>query len=473
MHRKSGLVEVVTLLLLAALVATVSPTAAAQVAGESEADRDARMGWWREARFGMFIHWGLYSIPAGEWHGKPVEDIGEWIMFYGQIPVAEYEPLAQQFNPVAFDADAWVRLAKRAGMKYIVITSKHHEGFCLFDSALTDYTVMNSPFKRDILKELAEACRREGIKLCFYYSILDWHHPDYLPRGEGSARPWDTRPTEGADYNRYIEYMKGQIRELLTNYGDVGVIWFDGGWEHKPEEHRAEEVTAMIREINPDIIINNRIKIPQDFDTPEQKIPATGIPGRDWETCMTMNGTWGFKKDDTDWKPTEDLLKKLVDIASKGGNFLLNVGPTAAGVIPYESVERLAAVGAWMDVNGESIHGSTASAFENLSWGRCTQKPGLLYLHVFDWPKDGQLPVPGLMNDVKKAFLLADTQRTPLAVSRTDEGVSVALPDDAPDPIVSVVVLQIEGSPEVINPTSEQAVEGTTADHADTEKAPE
>ena len=406
-----------------------------------------RLNWWREARFGMFIHWGLYAIPAGEWKGESVESIGEWIMYNGKITVEEYEPLADQFNPIAFDADAWVRLAKRAGMKYIVITSKHHDGFCLFDSALTDYDVMNTPFKRDILKELADACRRQGIRLCFYHSILDWHHPQYLPRGEGGPRPWDTRPTEGASYDRYLEYMKGQLRELVTNYGDIGVLWFDGGWEHPPEEHRAEEVVAMLRELKPDIIINNRIKIPQDFDTPEQKIPDTGIPGRDWETCMTMNDTWGFKKNDTNLKSTENLIRKLIDIASKGGNFLLNVGPTAAGQIPYPSIERLAAMGAWLDVNGESIYGTTASPFEGLTWGRCTQKPGVLYLHVFDWPADGQLLVPGLTTDVTNAYLLADTQRAPLEVSRTPDAVQVALPLAAPDLIASVVVLEIEGTP--------------------------
>ena len=449
------------------LLMVLAPLAAAQVEGESEADRDARMAWWREARFGMFIHWGLYAIPAGEWNGEFVGQteessgpIGEWIMFEAKIPVEEYEPLAEQFNPIAFDADAYVRLAKQAGMKYIVITSKHHDGFCLFDSKLTDYDIKRTPFKRDIIRELSDACHREGIKFCFYYSILDWHHPDYLPRGEGSPRPWDTRSTEGADYNKYLEYLKGQVSELLTNYGDVGVVWFDGGWEHKPEEHKSEEIVAMIRELCPDIIINNRIKIPQDFDTPEQKIPPTGIPGRDWETCMTMNNTWGFKKNDTDWKSTEKLLRQLVDVASKGGNYLLNIGPMASGQIPYASIERLSAIGAWMDVNGESIHGTTASPFEELSWGRCTKKPGVLYLHVFDWPEDGRLVVPGLKNKVKKAYLLADTKGSRLKVSRSGDDVCVTLPAIAPDPIDSVVALRIKGEPDVVPlPKEEPAAE--------------
>ncbi|MBI2432507.1 MAG: alpha-L-fucosidase, partial [Candidatus Hydrogenedentes bacterium] len=351
-----------------------------------------------------------------------------------------------------FNADEWVKIAQDAGMKYIVITSKHHDGFCLFDSKLTEYDVMSTPFKRDIMKELSEACQRAGIKMCWYHSILDWHHPDYLPRGEGSPRPWDTRPTQGADLNRYLDYMKGQLRELVTNYGPIGVLWFDGGWEHKAEELHADEVTGMLRSIQPNIIINNRIQIPQDFDTPEQKIPDTGIPGRDWETCMTMNDTWGFKSTDTNWKSTQDLIRKLVDIASKGGNFLLNVGPTAEGLIPTASVERLAAMGAWMKVNGESIYGTTASPFQGLAWGRCTTKPGKLYLHVFDWPGDGKLVVPGLKNKVEKAYLLADPGRNALAVSRSGKDQTVALAATAPDPIASVVVLEIAGAPEVAVP---------------------
>ncbi|MBI3119292.1 MAG: alpha-L-fucosidase [Candidatus Hydrogenedentes bacterium] len=442
----------VLLALVAALLLGGAPALWAEVEGESQEARDARMQWWREAKFGMFIHWGLYAVPGGVWKEKPVDTAGEWIMFGGQILPAEYEPLVKQFNPVRFNADEWVKIAQDAGMKYIVITSKHHDGFCLFDSKLTEYDVMSTPFKRDIMKELSEACQRAGIKMCWYHSILDWHHPDYLPRGEGSPRPWDTRPTQGADLNRYLDYMKGQLRELVTNYGPIGVLWFDGGWEHKAEELHADEVTGMLRSIQPNIIINNRIQIPQDFDTPEQKIPDTGIPGRDWETCMTMNDTWGFKSTDTNWKSTEDLIRKLVDIASKGGNFLLNVGPTAEGLIPTASVERLAAMGAWMKVNGESIYGTTASPFQGLAWGRCTTKPGKLYLHVFDWPGDGKLVVPGLKNKVEKAYLLADPGRNALAVSRSGKDQTVALAATAPDPIASVVVLEIAGAPEVAVP---------------------
>ncbi len=439
---------IVTLLILLFVVSLVS-ACPAQVAGETKDQRDARLAWWREAKFGMFIHWGLYSIPAGTWKGKQGEGIGEWIMFSQKIPIPEYEQLVPQFNPVKFDAAEWVRIAKAAGQKYIVITTKHHDGFALFDSRVSDYDVMATPFKRDIMKELSDEAHKQGLKICWYHSILDWHHPDYLPRGAKSPRPWDLRPTEGASLDRYLDYMQGQLRELLTNYGKIGILWFDGGWEHTPQELHSEEVVSMLRSLQPDIIINDRIMIPQDYDTPEQYIPATGIPGRDWETCMTMNDTWGYKSYDNNWKSPTDLVRKLVDITSKGGNFLLNVGPTAEGVIPQPSVDRLAAVGRWMNLNSESIYGTTASVFRRLDWGRCTVKPGKLYLHVFDWPEDFKLAVPGLQNEVTAAYLLTDLRRDPLPVTRNDDTVTVSVPGKAYDPIDTVVVLEIKGQPQV------------------------
>ena len=444
-------------LITALLLCTLTALLGAQ---ETREQRDRRMAWWREARFGMFIHWGLYAIPAGVWKGEKVKGIGEWIMYHGQIPVKDYEPLAKKFNPVKFDAGAWARLAKSAGMKYVVITTKHHDGFCLFDTKLTDYDVMDaSPFKRDIMKELSDACRREGLHMCWYHSILDWRHPDYLPRGPGSRRPWDTRPVKGADYNRYIDYMKGQLRELLTNYGKIGVLWFDGGWEHKPEDHRAAEVVRFIKDLQPEIIINNRLKIPQDFDTPEQYIPPTGIPDRDWETCMTMNRTWGFKSYDQDWKFVKDLVQKLIDVASKGGNFLLNVGPTAEGLIPEASQQRLAAMGQWLEKNGEAIHGTTASPFRRLDWGRCTRKAEKLYLHVWNWP-EGDLSVPGLKNEIKRAYLLRDPGQD-LLHDNSSEGVIVNLGGLDPDPLATVVVLEIKGPPDVENRLPSQGADGT------------
>ena len=425
---------------------------------ESQAAKDARMKWWRQGRFGMFIHWGLYAIPAGQWQDKQIGGIGEWIMHRGHIPVDQYEPLAGQFNPVKFNAKEWVGIAKNAGMKYIVITSKHHDGFCLFNSALTDYDIMDAtPFKRDIMKELADECHRQGIKICWYHSIMDWHHPDYLPR-----RKWEKRPVDGADYARYVAYMKGQLKELVTNYGDIGILWFDGEWEKTWTHERGKDLYDYVRSLQDDIIINNRVdkgrrgmagltkkgEFRGDYGTPEQEIPATGLPGVDWESCMTMNNTWGFKKNDHNWKSTTKLIRNLVDIASKGGNFLLNVGPTAEGLIPAPSVERLAAMGKWMDVNGESIYGTTASPFKSLPWGRCTQKKGKLYLHVFDWPKDNVLVVPGLKNKVKKAYLLAGKKAHSLPVTRKAKDVLIEVSGKMDSP-ATVIVLEIKGSPEV------------------------
>ncbi len=439
-------------------VSLVSAWPTRQTTAESKQQRDKRMKWWHEARFGMFIHWGVYSVPAGTYKGEQIPGIGEWIMQRGKIPVDEYEQFAQQFNPVKFDADKWVRIAKNAGMKYIVITSKHHDGFCLWDSKVTDYDIVDAtPFKRDVLKELSEACKRHGIRLCFYHSIMDWHHPD-------AQRPFypnynDTKRSN-PNFARYVEnYMRPQLKELITNYGPLGVLWFDGEWIKDWTEPQGKDMYNYVLSLQPDIIINNRVgkgrkgmqgmskdeDFAGDFGTPEQQIPPTGLPGVDWETCMTMNKTWGYKSYDHNWKSTEDLLRKLADIASKGGNFLLNVGPTSEGLIPQPSVERLAAMGEWMAKNNESIYGTTASPLGKLPWGRCTAKPGKLYLHVFDWPTDGKLKVPRLQNKVKKAYLLAGKKHPKLPVTQVNEDeVIITVPDKAPDPINTVIVVEIK-----------------------------
>jgi alpha-L-fucosidase len=423
---------------------------------ETKEKHDERMAWWREARFGLFIHWGLYAIPAGQWKGET--NHAEWILTTAQIPVKEYEKFTLQFNPEKFDAKEWVKTAKDAGMKYIVITSKHHDGFCLFDSKMTDYDAVDAtPFRRDILKELADECHRQNMKICWYHSIMDWHHPDYLPR-----RSWETRSAEGADFDRYVDYMKEQVKELLTNYGKIGVMWFDGEWEHTWTKERGEDLYEYVRSIAPSVIVNNRVgkgragmagtydpeKASGDFGTPEQEIPVTGLE-YDWETCMTMNDHWGYNKNDHNWKSAEDLIQKLVDIASKGGNFLLNVGPTAEGSFPQPSVERLKAMGEWMRTNGESIHGTSASLFENLDWGRSTTKGNKLFLCVFDWPEDGKLSVPGLVSKAQKAYLLANPQ-SELNMDYQAGTVVLSLPKEFPDPYVSVITLEFKEKPEVV-----------------------
>jgi alpha-L-fucosidase len=475
-------------LLLAAAMATVlvstaagplrgSPAAAETPAKESTAERDARMKWWRDARFGMFIHWGVYSVPAGEW--KDRKDLGEWFLEETHMPVSQYEKFAQQFNPVKFDAKKWVAIAKGAGMKYIVITSKHHDGFGMFPSQETDWCIKSTPFKRDPLKELSAACREAGIKFCLYHSIMDWHHPDW-----GTRRPWNDKATGKPDMDRYTAYMKRQLKELITNYGPLGVLWFDGEWESPWTAERGEDLYAYCRSLQPDIIINNRVgkaradmqgmdkgKGVGDYGTPEQTIPPTGFgPDVYWESCMTMNRHWGYNKNDHDWKSAKDLVRILVDCASKGGNFLLNVGPTSEGVIPPESVQRLKEVGQWMKVNGEAIYGTSAGPFKRgLPWGRATQKSGTgiasnvigkdgicrsivvdrttLFLHVFDWPKDGKLFVP-LSNPPDRVQLLATHE--PLSASVNGTGIILRVPDEALDKIDSVIVLDFDGKPEVI-----------------------
>ncbi len=430
---------------------------------ETKQQRDTRIKWWRDARFGLFIHWGLYAIPAGEWKDKT--DYGEWIRTSAQIPLEEYDKFVNQFNPVKFNAEDWVKMAKDAGMKYIVITSKHHDGFNLFDSKETNFDVMSTPFHRDILKELSDACRKYGMKMCWYHSIMDWHHPDYLPR-----REWEkTRSSEGADYNRYFQYLKAELKELLTNYGEIGVLWFDGEWENTWNTKYGIELYNYVRSLQPNIIINNRVgagrndmegstkegEFGGDFGTPEQQIPATGLPGVDWETCMTMNDHWGYNKNDKNWKSTKEILQMLADIASKGGNYLLNIGPTSEGVFPQESIDRLKAIGEWMKVNGESIYGTQASPFLKLDWGRCTKKSlgknTRLYLHVFNWPNDGKLIVPGIFNKVKKSYLLSNPKKK-LLTERKEDAVVISVPAQAPDIINSVIVLDVTGKEDINNP---------------------
>ena len=420
-----------------------------------------RMDWWREARFGLFIHWGLYSIPAGEWKGKT--NHAEWIRESAQIPLNQYDEFVSQFNPKKFNADAWVTMAREAGMKYIVITSKHHDGFCLFDSKETDFDIMSTPFKRDILKELSDACTKQGLTLCFYHSIMDWHNPDYLPR-----RKWETdRPIKDADYEKYVKYLKNQLTELVTNYGKIGVLWFDGEWESTWTHERGKDMYEYLRKFRPDLIINNRVDKGRsdmagltrdssfygDFGTPEQEIPSLGLPGVDWESCMTMNDHWGYNKNDQNWKSSENLIRKLVDIASKGGNFLLNIGPTSEGLFPDSSINRLKEMGTWMKENGEAIYKTKASPFKKLEWGRCTQKTQgdktILYLHVFNWPDNGKLIVPGIENKIVRSYALNDITKKKLPLEKAGADLSVNVSSITQSKYATVIVLEIKGKPVV------------------------
>lgn len=422
---------------------------------ETKAEKAARMKWWHEARFGMFIHWGLYSIAAGEYKGQT--NHAEWLMETAHVPVDEYEKYRDQFNPVKFDARAWAKMAHDAGMKYVVITTKHHDGFGLFDSKAGDYNVMSTPFKRDIMKELSTAVRAQGLTMGWYHSIMDWHHPDYFP-----ARPWNPRAGKQTSLDAYNSYLRKQVTELLTNYGPIGVMWFDGEWERSWNDHYGKPLYELCRTLQPSVIVNNRVSNSRagsmedatsggvgDFTTPEQYIPATGLPGVDWETCMTMNDHWGYNSHDTHWKSTETLVKNLVDVVSKGGNYLLNIGPKADGTFPQEAVDRLKEIGAWMDVNGESIYGTEASVFDKLDWGRSTTKfhprTTTLYLHVFDFPAGGKLTIPGLANRCLEAKVLgADVRPT---IHRDGPNVQLGFPEMEVGQLPLVVKLEIEGKP--------------------------
>jgi alpha-L-fucosidase len=443
-------------ILLCGAMLAVTATAKDYWHDETPAQRDARMQWWREGRLGMFIHWGLYAVPAGEWNGN--RNHAEWIRHSAKIPKKTYDKFLGQYNPTKFDADQWVLLAKTAGMKYIVITSKHHDGFCLWPSKLTDYDIESTPFKRDILGELTAACKKHGVKMCFYHSIMDWGHENYPPRG------WEKdRASDKINMPKYTAYMKGQLKELIESY-DPAVLWFDGEWEGCWDHEMGKDLYQYVRSLKPDIIINNRVdkgrkgmqgmtserKFRGDFGTPEQEIPHTGIPGVDWESCMTMNRHWGWNKSDKNWKSTKDLLHKTIDIASKGGNYLLNIGPKADGTFPDEAIERLKGIGEWMKVNGDALYATTASPTRHPAWGRITTradgKNTTLFLHVFDWAADGTLRL-AFGNEVSDCFLLADPGRKLKVDTHPEGGMTIHITGDAPDAISSTIVLKMKGTP--------------------------
>lgn len=432
---------------------------------ETAAQRDARMAWWREARFGMFIHWGLYAVPAGEWHGERTSHIGEWIMNDLSIPVTDYKQFANNFNPTGFSAHDIVAIAKSAGMKYIVITAKHHDGFAMFDSKVDPFNIVAAtPFKRDPLRELAEECHKAGLRLGFYYSqAQDWTAPGgtAIPRAGHNKETghWDKQQDGSFD-----EYLKTkalpQVKELLTNYGGVpDILWYDTPTDKMTPERAAEFVSVMNQ--YPKLIWNNRLGggYKGDTETPEQYIPPQGFPGRDWESCMTINDTWGYKSFDTNFKSSETLLRNLIDIASKGGNYLLNVGPDANGKIPAPEIERLQAMGKWLSTNGESIYGAQATLFgpeagafapasgnakpkfvPTWEW-RSTTKANRIYIHLFAWPK-GSFHLEKLPRTIGKAYLLGDPSHKALKFTQKGQTLDVTLPSAPLDPIATVLVLE-------------------------------
>lgn len=363
--------------------------------------RNNRMEWWRDATFGMFIHWGVYSVPAGVYNEERIPGIGEWIMNSAHIPVAEYEKFARKFNPVKYDADEWVRIAKDAGIKYIVITSKHHDGFSLWDSEISDYDVIDySPLKRDLLGELKEACDKYDIPLGFYHSIMDWHHPD----AQAPHYPdYNTSEKSNPDFDNYVQnYLKPQVKELILNY-DPDILWFDGEWIPEWTHAHGLNMYQFVRGLKPEILVNNRVdkgrkgmqgmnkqdqQYAGDFGTPEQEI-LEGASSLDWESCMTMNDTWGFKSFDENWKSAETLIHNLIDITAKGGNYLLNIGPDAEGLIPKASRDRLTEIGAWLKINGEAIYHT--KQFDPFSEGETiyyTRSKDNRYVYVISttWP---------------------------------------------------------------------------------------
>ena len=433
--------------------------------------KDERLKWWREARFGMFIHWGVYAQLAGVYKGHEQARGGaEWIMNRMKIPVAEYKQVARQFNPTKYNPDDWVKMARDAGMKYLIITAKHHDGFALFDSKASDWDVVDAtPYGKDLLRPLAAACKKYGIKLGFYYSQAQdwgntggsaarkemregWPNPDsaaidaYTKAHKGH---WDPAQ-EKKSFDQYIRDVAiPQVREILTNYGDIAVLWWDTPTNMTDEA--ALELQALLK-LQPQIITNDRLKrpnFPGDTKTPEQKIPTQEeLDGMDWETCMTMNGTWGYRTSDNNWKSSQTLIRNLCDIASKGGNYLLNVGPKPDGEFPQASIDRLQEIGAWTKVTGEAIYGTKRSPLLPLKWGRCTMKKTengtTLYFSVFDWPASGKLVIPNLKNQVIAATLLANGK--PLSTNVNAGGLEITIPATAPDPNASVIKVELKGT---------------------------
>jgi alpha-L-fucosidase len=448
----------------AAAAATPTATPTPVLPAPDDPARRQRLAWFKEAKFGLFIHWGLYAIPAGEWKGQAIPGLGEWIMNRAKIPVREYEALAGQWNPVRFDPDAWVQMAQDAGMKYIVITSKHHDGFALFDSKVTTWDVVDAtPYHRDILKQLAAACQRKGMPLGFYYSqAQDWHEPG------GAGNDWDFGPDLGPDGRErkdYDGYLRGkaepQVRELLTGYGPIALIWFDTPRMMSGE--RGQRFVDIVRSLQPKTLIDGRLGVAGDYVSTGDNVIPGRAPADAWEVPATINHTWGYRKDDRDWKSPGEVTFKLVDIVSKGGNYLLNVGPMSDGTIPQASQDTLREVGRWLKANGEAVYGAGPTPwgeelgepsatgardlrgnviFHSRNEWRVTTRPGKLYFTFFQEPRV-PFALPPMTNAVKRAYRLADG--APVATTVENGRTSLSVPRPILDPMATVVVVEIEG----------------------------
>lgn len=421
-------------------VLTVGTTSvSAQAADTVPPERLAARQWFQDAKFGMFVHWGVYSL-LGQ---------GEWVMENRRIPLAQYEWLASTFNPVKFDAHEWVTLAKAAGVRYITITARHHDGFSMFNTAATEYDIVDwTPFGRDPMRELAQECRRQGIKLFFYYSQLDWHHPDYWPRGRTGHAPG--RP-DGGEWSRYLDFMDQQLTELLTRYGPIGGIWFDGMWDKPDVDWRLPHTSALIHRLRSAALIvpnHHRTPLPgEDVQTFEQDLPGANTAGFNTttigalplETSLTMNQSWGFNITDRTFKSTTDLIHYLVRAAGTNANLLLNIGPRPDGTIQPEFQERLREVGQWLVTYGASIYSTRGGPIPPREWGATTQRGDTVFLHVLDWP-DRVLSIPALGRRVRRATLLATGAS--VGMSQTDAGLTLTLPPagkDEPDRVVVLV----------------------------------
>jgi alpha-L-fucosidase len=439
-----------TLLFMLCLLGVIQGQAQKKIFNETDEQKEQRLAWWLNDRFGMFIHWGLYSMPARH----------EWIKNYERISDADYQKYFELYNPDLYNPREWARQAKAAGMKYAVITTKHHEGFCLFDSKFTDYKATNTPIKKDLIKEFVEAFRAEGLKVGFYYSLIDWHHPDFTIDGVHPQRPNDPSQyaelNKGRDMSKYREYLKNQLKELMTNYGKIDILWADFSY---PGEHgkgkddwNSLELIKMIRKLQPGILINDRLDLGDyddggDFVTPEQykvaEWPTRNGKKVHWETCQTFSGSWGYHRDENTWKDNKQLLVLLIETVSKGGNLLLNVGPTSRGLFDYRASQRLHDMGEWMQVNSRSIYGCTQAPGDIktpdnslLTYNPATKR---LYVHLLDYPLQ-RFELPGLKGKVKYAQFLHDGSE--IKMKDGDKG-SLALDLPVIKPNVEIPVIEL------------------------------